>query len=257
MGTEHANLFFVEQPEQEAPRRQFGIDQLGRGGRRHQHHRAPPAILDIVGDDVRAALRRDALQHETAGAPGAVWARARRRQFDAGLDLLRLPEIVLGAFREVAADQLDDALIALGVLALIDREGDIAGADQFRHRRALPRRQVLFGEPRAVVLRIAAHRALGRDIGDDEAHRPIAFRLQREDAVIFERAGQHHGERDRLAENRRYRFGVIVLRQDAIDRRAEPYQPAAERERVNAKGLDEIVGSRFSFRRQQKTPAFQ
>ena len=164
---------------------------------------------------------------------------------------------MLGAFGEGGADQFDDTLIALGVLALIDRKGDIAAADHLRHRRALAGAQADLPEAFCVVLRIAAHRALGRHIGDDEAHRPIAFRLQGEDAVIFERAGQHHGERDRLAENRRYRLGVIVLRQDAVDRRAEPYQSSAQRERVNAKGLDEIVGSRFSFKRQQKTPAFQ
>jgi len=37
---------------------------------------------------------------------------------------------MLGAFSEARADQFDDALIALGVLALVDGKGDIALADQ-------------------------------------------------------------------------------------------------------------------------------
>ena len=57
-----------------------------------------------------------------------------------GLDLLGLAEIVLGAFGQGRAGQFDDALIALGVLALIDGEGDIAGADQLAAPRAAPGR---------------------------------------------------------------------------------------------------------------------
>ena len=136
-----------------------GIDQLARGGRAHQHHGAAPAVLDIVGDDLVAALGRHPLQHQTAGPPGAVFARARHRQLDAGLDLLGLPEIMLGAFGQVRPGQLDDALIALGVLALVDREGDIAGADQRGHRRAAPAAEPSPAPRRAARGRIAHSRA--------------------------------------------------------------------------------------------------
>src|SRR5205814_9604515 len=48
-------------------------------------------------------------------------------------------------------------------------------------------------------------------------------------------------------EDPRSRCGITVRRQDAVDRRAEPDQPAAQRERIDAKGLHEIVGSRFGL----------
>ena len=93
-----------------------------------------------------------------------------------------------------------------------------------------------------VVLGIAAHGAIGRHVGDDQPDRPVALGLQGEDAVIFERAGEQHGKGDRLAEHRRDRLGIGVLRQDPVDRRAEPHQAAAQRERVDLKRLDQIVG---------------
>jgi hypothetical protein len=47
-----------------------------------------------------------------------------------------------------------------------------------------------------------------------------------------------------------------VLRQDAVDRRAEPHQPSAQRERIDAKGLHEIVGSRFWVYGQERNSSF-
>ena len=161
---------------------------------------------------------------------------------------------MLRALGQVRAGQLDDALVALGILALVDRERDIAGADQLRHRRAAarlrhrPRRHRV--EPVAVVLRIAAHRALGRDVGDDQPDRPVALGLQRKDAVIFELPGEHDGQGDRLAEHRRHRLRIVVLRQDAVDRRPQPHQAAAQCKRIDAKRLDQIVGSVSIVRRQ-------
>jgi hypothetical protein len=34
-----------------------------------------------------------------------------------------------------------------------------------------------------------------------------------------------------------------MLRQDAVDRRPEPHQPPAQRERIDLKGLYEVVGN--------------
>ena len=49
------------------------------------------------------------------------------------VELLRLAEIVLDAFGQRGPVELDDALVALGVLALVDGEGEIAGAEQPGH----------------------------------------------------------------------------------------------------------------------------
>ncbi len=94
-----------------------------------------------------------------------------------------------------------------------------------------------------VILCIAAHRAVGRDIGDDQPDRAVAFGLQREDAVIFERARQHHGERDRFAQHHRDRFGIGVLGEDVVESGSEPHQPSPQREGIDAERLDEVVGA--------------
>ena len=44
-----------------------------------------------------------------------------------------------------------------------------------------------------------------------------------------------------------------MLRQDAIDGRPEPHQPPAQRERIDAERLDQIVGSGFVFEWQTQT----
>ena len=207
-------------------RRQLGIDQLRRGCRAHQHHGPAPGILDIVGDHRITALRRHPLQHQPAGAPAAFRPGPRHRQLEPGLHLLGLAEIMLRALGQRVADQLDDRLVTLGILALIDGKGDVAAADQIGHGRAVPRAQTRLQrrfEPLGIVLGIAAHRPVCRYVGHDQAHRAVAFGLQRKDAVIFQRAGEHDCQGDRLAEDRRHRIRVIVLRQDAVDRRPQPH----------------------------------
>jgi hypothetical protein len=99
-------------------------------------------------------------------------------------------------------------------------------------------------------LRIAAHRARSRDIGDNQPDRPVALGLQRKDAVIFQHAREHDGQGDRLAEDRRHRLRIIMLRQDAIDSRPETHEAPAQRERIDAERLDQIVGSCVNFSRQ-------
>ncbi len=88
---------------------------------------------------------------------------------------------------------------------------------------------------------IAAQGAGGRHVGHHQADRPVALGLQRKDAVIFERPRQHDGKGDRLAQHRRHRLGVGVLRQDAVDRRTKPDEPAAQREGIDPEGLDKVV----------------
>ena len=154
---------------------------------------------------------------------------------------------MLGAVGQGRPRQLDDPLVAVGVLALIDSKGDIALAEQARHRQ-LGRARLDRPCPGQhdvqlcrIVLGIAAHSTIGRHIRHDHPDRPVALGLKGKDAVIFEGAGEQHGKGDRLSEHRRDRLGIGVLRQDAVDRRAEPHQAAAQRERIDLKRLDQII----------------
>ena len=55
------------------------------------------------------------------------------RELDTRLDLLRLAEIVLRALGKGRAGKLDDPLITVGVLTLVDGEGDVARPDETRN----------------------------------------------------------------------------------------------------------------------------
>ena len=175
---------------------------------------------------------------------------------NSGLQLLGLTEVVMRAFSESRTSELDDPLIPFGVFPLIDGKGNVTGADEKRHR---GRRHAGLRERRFefcfIVLRIAAQRARRRHVGDHQADRPITFGLEREDAFVFECAGQYHGKRNRFAEHRRDRLRVIMLRQDAIDCRAQPDETPAQRKGIDPKGLDEIVGGGVAGRIQDR--AFQ
>src|SRR6185437_296521 len=245
-----AYAVLMEKAEQQCLRRQTGIDQLARGAGAHQDDGAPPAILGGVAPRC-VALGRQPLDHQAAAAPArdaAIVRTACHRHFEPGLDLLGLAEIMMGAFGQRRTLQLDDALIAIGMLALVDGEGEMAGAQQARHRIAETacagrRRLDRFREPLGIILRIAAYRAGAGHVGDQQADRPIAARLQGEDAVIFERARQSRGERDRLAQHQRHRFRIVVTLQYLIQYRAEPHETAAQPGPVDLKRLDKIVGN--------------
>src|SRR5262249_61121288 len=127
-----------------------------------------------------SSLRRHALEHQPTTAPTAAAPGAPDRQLDPRLDLLRLPEIVLRAFGEGRAGELDDALIAVGILTLIDGEGNVARPDETGHR---AHHRTGCGERGlelcGVVLGVAAQTAHSRDLGDDRLDRPGARGLQR------------------------------------------------------------------------------
>ncbi len=94
-----------------------------------------------------------------------------------------------------------------------------------------------------IELRVAAHGAGCGDVGDHQPDRPVALGLEREDAVVFERARQRHGERDGLAQQRRHRFGIVMPGQDLVERRPKPHQPPAQAEGVDLERLNEVVGN--------------
>ena len=186
-----------------------------------------------------AVLLGQALDHEGASPPAAPFPR--HGDADARLDLLGLAEIVVHRVDEAGSDNLDEALVAFGIRPLVDREGKMSGADQARRRGPGGDHR---GQALAIVLRIAAHRAIGGDIvRDQQLDRPVGARLQRQDAVELEHRGDRRGENDEFAEPRRDGVGIVVPAEDGIDRRAQPHQPAAQPVRLDLEGLNEVVAA--------------
>jgi hypothetical protein len=125
------------------------------------------------------------------------------------------------ALGERGAGQLDDALVALGMLTLIDGEGEIAGAQQARHReRTAFSGGADRGETLGVELGVAAHIAAAGNVGHHQPDRPIALGLQGEDAVIFERAGQCRRQRQHLRQQGRHVLGVAMPVEHALHQRS-------------------------------------
>src|SRR3546814_16684123 len=81
---------------------------------------------------------------------------------------------MLQAARQGVAGERHDALIALAVAALVDREGEVALPEELRHRRLslVLRHQPL--DALVVEAGIAAHRAIGGDVDHQHAQRPGA-----------------------------------------------------------------------------------
>src|SRR5690606_38926239 len=154
---EHAHALLVEQVQQEPLRRQIRIDQLGGGRRGEQQHGAPPVLgRALLAPDV-LRLVGHALDHDAAGPPAQALAGLDSidRDLESGLDLLALAEIGLHAVGQRRAAQLDDALVRLSRLVLVDREGQMALAEQ--------RFDVAAGRRRhrgLLVARVAAHGAV-------------------------------------------------------------------------------------------------
>ena len=92
-----------------------------------------------------------------------------------GRDLLGLAEINMGGIRERAAIERHDALVTLGVRALIDGHGEIARAEQFAR-----------GQARRVEMGIGANEARCRELGDQKVDRPVGAGLKDEAALEFQ-----------------------------------------------------------------------
>ena len=161
---------------------------------------------------------------------------------------------MMDTFGQGRAIEIDDPLVTLRVLALIDSEGEVSGAEQAGHRvnRAGPSLQPR--ERLGIELSIAAHGTFGCHIGDHEPDRPIALGLQGEHALVFKRARQQHGERDGFAQHLGNRFGIVVATDDFIHGAAEPGKPAAQGGGVYLEGADEIVAVQAHVRHQNSTP---
>ena len=210
----------------------------------------PGIILDRLGNErarrsiarrqVRhaPALRRrgQKLRHEPAGPPGD--ARAGHAlgdgEADIGGDLFRLAEILVGGRLKPLAVERHDALVARQVIALLDGEGEMAAAEQFRA--ALGRSELLGIEARKGA------QVIGRvEIDDDHVDQPVRAGLQLEAAGGLERGAEQHREHRRLAEEAGHRRRIFVLAQDLIERGAEPDDAAAYIERGHGEGQHPVV----------------
>ena len=140
------------------------------------------------------------------------------------------------AIGERRPGQLDDALIALGEIALIDGEGEMAGAQQAGNGGVARGRQA-----RRIELGIAAQRSAAADIGDHQAHRPVAGGLQGEDALVFQGAGQQGRQPQHLGQEPGDRGGIVVAMQDLVGQRAQPRQTAPEALRFDLERQDQVV----------------
>ena len=173
---------------------------------------------------------------------GAVRTRPQllgHRQAYAGRDLLRAQKVFVRCVLQILALERDDALIAGGIRPLVDGHGEVPATEQ-RSRIGRARGDGV-GDARSVEAGAGAHLA-GRGVVDDQhADRPVALGLQDEAAVEFQRRAEQHREHDRLAQQLRYRCGIVVPREDGVDRRTEAHDPPAQVERLDLKGQDGVV----------------
>ncbi len=232
----------MEQPIDQGVARQSRVEHFPLGRRGHQDHCFSEIILALFAVDIDAAgvELRHLLHHQGRRAPlaDAPVFTAPRHDLDAGRQLLGLAEIGVRAIGERGAFERHDALIALGMLALVDREGEPAVAEQARHvalgrfRTAAQRH----GELPGIELGIAAQRTIRREIGDQQADRAIAGDLQGEDAVILERRGERTAQHHRLGQRPRHGERIAVAPDHRIQRRAETHEAAAYAQRIELEG---------------------
>ena len=80
-----------------------------------------------------------------------------------------------------------------------------------------------------------ANRTVGRNVNNDHGNGAAAFCLEREQPVVFQRAGEQCAERRAFGYDGRNRFGVTVLADDGVDNLVQPNQPPHERAVFNMK----------------------
>src|SRR6185503_7389076 len=107
-----------------------------------------------------------ALQQETRRAIG------RRREHQSRGQLFRSREVLFEVIGKPRQLERHYALVAIGSFALLDRDGELAGAKEPALRRRL--------ELRFVVTRNAADRVAVRALREHETHRTRTLELQRE-----------------------------------------------------------------------------
>jgi hypothetical protein len=155
-------------------------------------------------------------------------------QPDLGRDLLGLAEIRVRGLLQGRAVELDYALIALRVGALVDGERQHALPEQ-RAGRGLPRTGQCF-KAVGVIASIGAQRAGRREIGDEHVDRTVGARLQDELALELQRRAEQHGDKAGLGQKAGHRLGIVVPAENAVEQRSELDDAAARVERGDLEG---------------------
>ena len=160
-------------------------------------------------------------------------------------NLLGLAKIDARDVLQRGAVELDDALVALHVLALVDGEREHAAAEQLL--RTVVAGSDRLGQPLAVEAGIGAQRVRRREVGDQHVDRPVGAGLQDELAAELQRRAEQHGEHADLGEQAGHRLGIVVARQDLVEHRPELDGAAAHVERPDLERHDMVVACKAEF----------
>ena len=252
-GFGHAHAFLVEEAIEQAIGAEFGIDNFFVTQRREQDRGARPVFRGVAARVVAS----DALQKHAAGAP--LHRFIARDGFtdgeaDAGVGLLAIAEVVLGADGERFAVECDDALVGWRVGALVERQHQAASAEQRRGRYAVGALEFPGGIRRNA--RVATE-AAGGVFGDEQRYRTFALRLHDEARVGFQQRADERGECQRFAEQHGDGARIGMAMQDRVERvRANARDAAAHRRFVQAERGNDVVANGHSLPRHQSSTAF-
>ena len=124
----------------------------------------------------------------------------RHGKADEGRKLLRLAEVSVGRLGQAPAFERHHALIALGLQAAVDGHGKMAFAEKAA---IVGKRGHAVGREAGIAPQAARHLIVGDEQIDGAAGRG----LEDEFAFGLERGAEQGGERNRLAQQARYRSG--------------------------------------------------
>ena len=236
-GAVGGDAFGVEEAVEQAFGGELVVEQFLVGHGAGQSEGGAPAFFlgGVVEFGVHAALAGHFLQDESAGAPACVGVCA--GEADGAAELFAGFEIVHRHVGEGGAFDRHDALVAIHVGALVDGEGEIAGAEQGGGGGVLVGGQEL-GELVGFGAGIAAERAGFGAIGEQHGHRAVPFRLEGKGAAELERAGEAGREGERLARERGDARVVVMAREQRVGERAEADQAAADGAAGQEEGRD-------------------
>ncbi len=178
--------------------------------------------------------------------PPAIWPVSSTASRTRLGNLLRLAEVILRRLGQRAALERHDALIALLRQRLVEGDGEIALAEQSGEV-AMARK---LAEPVGVEADIAPQLAAAI-VADEQIDDPaLGLRLDGELALgLLEHRAEQGGQHQRLGQDAGDRRRIIVRREDLVEQRPEPHQPAARVAAGNgeAERLVEIGGARLGL----------